>query len=75
MTRVPIVLLSVVLVTYALAAPASARRVDDLMMDMQVTPLDPQPAPSLSVTTLDGASVSLTDLRGQVVLVYFWATW
>jgi cytochrome c biogenesis protein CcmG/thiol:disulfide interchange protein DsbE len=32
-------------------------------------------APALAVTTLDGDHVSLAGLRGQVVLVNFWATW
>jgi cytochrome c biogenesis protein CcmG, thiol:disulfide interchange protein DsbE len=32
-------------------------------------------APSFVVTTLDGGHVSLEALRGQVVLVNFWATW
>jgi cytochrome c biogenesis protein CcmG, thiol:disulfide interchange protein DsbE len=31
--------------------------------------------PSLTVTTLAGEEVSLESLRGQVVLVNFWATW
>lgn len=31
--------------------------------------------PSFSITTLDGATVSSSDLRGKVVLVNFWATW
>lgn len=32
-------------------------------------------APAFSVTTLDGAELSSSDLRGKVVLVNFWATW
>jgi thiol-disulfide isomerase/thioredoxin len=32
-------------------------------------------APALSGTTPDGKTVSLADLRGQVVLVDFWASW
>ena len=32
-------------------------------------------APNFSLATLDGKSISLNDLRGQVVLVNFWATW
>ncbi len=34
-----------------------------------------KPAPDLDVTTMDGRAVSLAGLRGQVVLVDFWATW
>lgn len=33
------------------------------------------PAPDFQVTTLDGDTIRLADLRGQVVLVNFWATW
>ena len=32
-------------------------------------------APPFSVTTMDGQSVSLDELRGKVVLIDFWATW
>jgi cytochrome c biogenesis protein CcmG/thiol:disulfide interchange protein DsbE len=32
-------------------------------------------APDFSLETPDGATISLSDLRGQVVLVNFWATW
>ncbi len=32
-------------------------------------------APGLKVKTLDGDHISLSDLRGKVVLVNFWATW
>ncbi len=33
------------------------------------------PAPDFSVTTLDGDTITLSDLEGRVVLVNFWATW
>ncbi len=33
------------------------------------------PAPDFTAQTLQGESVSLSDLRGQVVLINFWATW
>ncbi len=32
-------------------------------------------APDFSLETLDGETVNLSDLRGQAVLVNFWATW
>jgi peroxiredoxin len=33
------------------------------------------PAPAFEVTTLEGQTVALEDLRGKVVLLNFWATW
>ncbi len=33
------------------------------------------PAPDFTLEDTDGNKVSLTDLRGKVVLVNFWATW
>lgn len=31
--------------------------------------------PDLALTTLDGSSLHLSDLRGKTVLLNFWATW
>jgi cytochrome c biogenesis protein CcmG, thiol:disulfide interchange protein DsbE len=39
------------------------------------SPVSGQPAPDFSLGYLDGGSVRLSGLRGQVVLVNFWATW
>lgn len=33
------------------------------------------PAPDFSLMTFDGRTVSLSDLRGQVVVINFWASW
>jgi len=33
------------------------------------------PAPPVSLVTLDGVEISTAELKGQVVLVTFWATW
>jgi peroxiredoxin len=38
-------------------------------------PLATGAAPALNGRTLDGQAVDLKDLRGQPVLVHFWATW
>ena len=34
-----------------------------------------QPAPPLTLTTLDGQRIATADLRSKVVIVTFWATW
>ena len=36
---------------------------------------DAEPAPDVELKTLDGKPVKVSDLRGQVVLLNFWATW
>ncbi|HEV8530710.1 MAG TPA: redoxin domain-containing protein [Methylomirabilota bacterium] len=35
----------------------------------------PKPAPALTLPDLDGKVARLEDLRGKVVLVFFWSTW
>ena len=40
------------------------------------TPVGEQlPAPDFTLSTLSGTSLSLSELRGKVVLLNFWATW
>ena len=34
-----------------------------------------QPAPDFEMTLVDGSKVRLADLKGQVVVINFWATW
>lgn len=46
------------------AAPAAAK-----------TPVVGQPAPDFELTLVDGSKVRLADLKGQVVVLNFWATW
>ena len=38
-------------------------------------PLLDQPAPEISLATVDGRSMSLSELRGRPVIVNFWASW
>lgn len=59
----------------AALAPAQGKALEDLMMELNIAPFEPQAAPPLSVVTLDGVRVSLAEVKGQAVLVYFWATW
>ena len=43
---------------------------------LQVQPYEPpKPAPAFVLPGLDGKVTRLADLRGKVVLVFFWATW
>lgn len=65
------------LMTSALTADTGdPKRLDELMMDLNIAPLEPVAAPALTVTTLEGGGrVSLADVKGRAVLVYFWATW
>ena len=46
--------------------------------DTSAVPPSPQigfAAPDFTLETLDGSSIKLSDLRGQVVLINFWASW
>jgi len=62
-----IVLLGAIVIAAAIVGLALARQ-------KQTQPTS-GPAPDFAVTTFDGAEIRLSDLRGQVVVVNFWASW
>jgi cytochrome c biogenesis protein CcmG/thiol:disulfide interchange protein DsbE len=42
---------------------------------VQAGPVDSGMAPDFSLTGFDGREVTLSELRGQVVIINFWASW
>jgi cytochrome c biogenesis protein CcmG/thiol:disulfide interchange protein DsbE len=62
-----IVLLGAIVIAAAIVGLALARQKE--------TQPTSGPAPDFSVTTFDGDEIRLSDLRGQVVVVNFWASW
>jgi hypothetical protein len=75
MTRLRALLPVLVVLALAGSSVAAPRMLEDLMMDLTIAPLDPQVPPALAATSLDGRRVTLADVTGKAVLVYFWATW
>ena len=66
----------VLLVDARPAAAGGDKVLDDLLFELQLVPLDGQePAPFELERFADGKTVTLAELRGQPVLLYFWATW
>ena len=54
---------------------AAADTIADLAIDFRMNPVDGQVAPAFTLSALDGKRRSLADFKGQVVLLYFWASW
>lgn len=61
------------------AAPAVSAKTSSYVNPMANTGLslfpEPQALPDISFVALDGKVVSLSDYRGKVILLNFWATW
>jgi len=65
----------VLAVTLALGAGAAAGGVPDFASFGLQAYAPPKPAPPFTLADLEGKPRSLADLKGQVVLLFFWATW
>ena len=56
--------------------PAAAAGAPPDFQGMQVQPYQPpNPAPAFALPSVHGGIVRLEDLRGKLVLIFFWATW
>ena len=55
-------------------AAAAAAAPDYTAVQVQPYP-DPKAAPAFALPDLQGRTHRLDDLRGKVVMVFFWATW
>ncbi len=56
-------------------APANAYLIDDARQTVARTPGVGDAAPALKLTDKEGTVKDLTDLKGKVVLLQFWASW
>jgi cytochrome oxidase Cu insertion factor (SCO1/SenC/PrrC family) len=59
----------------ALLAAAAVTAAAPDFASMQVQRIDPKPAPAFELPDLGGKVHRLSDLRGKVVMLFFWATW
>jgi peroxiredoxin len=75
-SRRPLFLGLAILGAFALSAlTLVAQQRQNLAAAGDTTSLEGKPAPDFTMQTLDGKSVKLSDQKGSVVLMDFWATW
>ena len=68
--------LAALVLAIALGAAAGARAAGPDFEAMSLEPYEPpKPAPAFSLPDVDGRTWSLAELKGKVVLLFFWATW
>jgi cytochrome oxidase Cu insertion factor (SCO1/SenC/PrrC family) len=62
-------------VAFLVTAGAHAATAPDFAGMRVQTYAAPKPAPPFSLPDLDGKTHSLGDYRGQILMLFFWATW
>ncbi len=73
-----LLILAVVIVMGMVAAPgctSSAQSIENGQVELSQAPEVGRLAPDFTLTDLEGNSVTLSDFRGTVVFLNFWATW
>ena len=76
MKKVVIILVTVAaLIGLTIYADHATRRPRPAGLSVAAPPVANKPAPELTLKDLDGKDLALSDLKGKVVFVNFWATW
>ena len=56
----------------AFGAASADEAFDRLLSEVQITPLLDQSPPPFTLEALDGPPITLAELRGRAVMLYFW---
>lgn len=70
-----IIVAVIVVIAATYLADRATRRPQNGVVRMAVSNAAAKPAPEVTLKDLDGKDLSLSQYRGKVVLVNFWATW
>ena len=75
MKKIAIILVTVAVMIGLMFWADRATRKPSQNVNAAVLSGEGKPAPALELKDLDGKDVSLSDLKGKVVFINFWATW
>jgi cytochrome oxidase Cu insertion factor (SCO1/SenC/PrrC family) len=56
-------------------ASTAGATIEDLLLDLQIVPMDGQEPSPFTLPSVAGPPVALAEFRGRPVLLYFWASW